>query len=76
MKPKLLNICAAALILCLASAIYADNSVSQLDGRTDWDSFGQAIWITILITIPSAFIFLGTAAMIIVKKLKSRINKS
>ena len=72
MKHRLLDICVTALILCLASAIYADNSASQIDGRTDWDSFGQAIWITILVTIPSAFVFLGTAAMILVKKLNKQ----
>jgi len=68
---RLFLISIAALILCIASAVYADGiPATDLNGSPNWDNFGQSFLITILVTLPSFSIFLVTAIVAIIKAVR------
>lgn len=59
---KLFFVCVVALFVCIISAAVADYiPASEAGGRPDWSNFGKAIWVTLLVTIPSFCIFVAAA---------------
>jgi heme/copper-type cytochrome/quinol oxidase subunit 2 len=67
----------AALFIAVASAAYADNmGVADASGRTDWDAFGAAIWITLLVTVPAFLVFAISGIVLVVKYVHSRKTKN
>ncbi len=73
---KLLVISIPALIVCIASAVFAENiTASDSMGRSEWERFDDAIWITLLVTVPTFSIFIVTAMMAIVIGIRKTIQK-
>lgn len=66
-----------SFIITIASATYASYmSTVGSDGRFNWDTFGTAVWITMLITIPSFLVFAMSGIGLLVIYIRSRKTKN
>ena len=65
-----------SLALCIVSATLASTiGESSSDRRSNWDSLGTAIWITLLVTIPAFCVFLVAVTLAVVECMRSNKSK-
>ncbi|MDQ3098742.1 MAG: hypothetical protein M3Q44_03280 [bacterium] len=65
---KSFQIAAVSLVGCIASAVIASSDSIVGSG---WESLGYAIWITVLITLPTFAIFCTFLILTVVKWIKN-----